>query len=81
MSVASSPEQGRELLEVLRRVKSEMPVKTLAAVSNVSFGLPNRRLLTRAFLSMLIEAELDGAILDPTDAGISETICAASEKS
>lgn len=77
MSVAISPEQGRELLEAVRRVKSEIPVKMLAAVSNVSFGLPNRRLLNRTFLAMLIEAGLDGAILDPTDPGISETICAA----
>jgi len=77
MSVGSSPEQGRMLLEAVRRVKSEIPVKTLAAVSNVSFGLPNRRLLNRVFLAMLIEAGLDGAILDPTDPGVSETICTA----
>ncbi len=77
MSVASSPEQGREVLEALRRVQGELSVKPLVAVSNVSFGLPNRRLLNRTFLGMLIEAGLVGAILDPTDPGISETICAA----
>ena len=77
MSVASSPEQGRELLEALRRVRQELSVKALVAVSNISFGLPNRRLLNRTFLAMLIEAGLAGAILDPTDPGIAETICAA----
>jgi len=77
MSVASSPEQGRELLEAVRRVKIELSVKTLVAVSNVSFGLPNRRLLNRTFLAMLIEAGLDGAILDPTDAEITDILCAA----
>jgi 5-methyltetrahydrofolate--homocysteine methyltransferase len=77
MSVASSPEQGREVLEALRRVREKLSVKPLVAVSNVSFGLPNRRLLNRTFLGMLIEAGLAGAILDPTDPGISETICAA----
>jgi len=77
MSVASSPEQGRALLDALRRAKDELSVKPLVAVSNVSFGLPNRRLLNRAFLAMLIEAGLAGAILDPTDPGIAETICAA----
>jgi len=77
MSVASSPEQGRAVLDALRRVKEELAVKPLVAVSNVSFGLPNRRLLNRTFLGMLIEAGLAGAILDPTDQGISETICAA----
>ena len=77
MSVATGPEQGRELLSSIRTVKRELPVKTLAAVSNVSFGLPNRRLLNRAFLAMLIEAGLDGAILDPTDEGLVDTLCAA----
>jgi 5-methyltetrahydrofolate--homocysteine methyltransferase len=77
MSVASSPEQGREVLEAIRRVRQELSVKPLVAVSNVSFGLPNRRLLNRTFLAMLIEAGLSGAILDPTDPGISDTICAA----
>jgi 5-methyltetrahydrofolate--homocysteine methyltransferase len=77
MSVASSPEQGRALLDALRRVRAELSVKPLVAVSNVSFGLPNRRLLNRTFLTMLIEAGLAGAIRDPTDPGIAETICAA----
>jgi len=77
MSVASSPEQGRAVLEAVRRVKEELSVRPLVAVSNVSFGLPNRRLLNRTFLGMLVEAGLAGAILDPTDPGISEAICAA----
>ncbi len=77
MSVASSAEQGRELLTAVRRVDDELKVKSLVAVSNVSFGLPNRRLLNRAFLAMLIEAGLSGAILDPTDPRIAETICAS----
>ena len=69
--------QGREVLEALRRARAELSVKPLVAVSNVSFGLPNRRLLNRTFLAMLVEAGLDGAILDPSDPGISEAICAA----
>ncbi|MFC2077355.1 dihydropteroate synthase [Candidatus Bipolaricaulota bacterium] len=77
MSVATSAEQGRELLESVRVVKAKLPVKTFAAVSNVSFGLPNRRLLNRAYLAMLIEAGLDGAILDPTDAEMQDALCAA----
>lgn len=77
MSVATGSEQGRELLSSIRTVKRELPVKTFAAVSNVSFGLPDRRLLNRAFLAMLIEAGLDGAILDPTDEDLVDALCAA----
>jgi len=36
-------------------------------VSNISFGLPNRRLINAIFLSLAIEAGLDGAITDPLD--------------
>ena len=66
---------------MVRRVREELSVKPLAAVSNVSSGLPNRRLLNRTLLGMLIEAGFAGAILDPTDAGISEAICAAGRSS
>jgi 5-methyltetrahydrofolate--homocysteine methyltransferase len=77
MSVASSQGQGSAVLEAVRRIKRELGVKTFAAVSNVSFGLPNRRLLNRTYLAMLLEAGLDGAILDPTDEGIQNTMYAA----
>jgi 5-methyltetrahydrofolate--homocysteine methyltransferase len=36
----------------------------------VSFGLPQRTLLNRAFLSLAIWEGLDGAIIDPTDRGV-----------
>ncbi len=35
-------------------------------MSNVSFGLPNRRLLNDAFLALAIEAGADSGIVDPT---------------
>ena len=74
MSVGSGPEQGKQVIEAVRRAKSELGVKTMLAVSNISFGLPNRRLLNRTFLAMLIEAGLDGAIMDPTDKRMMDTI-------
>jgi len=77
MPVGSSQDQGRAVLEAVRKTKRELGVKTFAAVSNVSFGLPNRRLLNRTYLAMLLEVGLDGAILDPTDKGIRDTIYAA----
>lgn len=77
MSVGSGIEQGTQALQGVRRVKEELGVKTFAAVSNVSFGLPNRHLLNRTFLAMLIEAGLDGAIMDPTDSGMMNTVYAS----
>jgi 5-methyltetrahydrofolate--homocysteine methyltransferase len=77
MAVGSSPEQGREVLTAVRRIRKELGVKTFTAVSNVSFGLPNRHLLNRTFLAMLVEAGLDGAIMDPTDKGVMDVVYAS----
>lgn len=76
MSVGSSPEQGVEVPEAVRRVKNELGIKTLMAVSNVSFGLPNRRLLSRTHLRMLLEASLDAAVMNTTDTDMLDTIYA-----
>jgi len=77
MSVGSGQEQGTQVLQAVRRAKQELDVKTFAAGSNVSFGLPNRRLLNRTFLAMLVEAGLDGALIDPTDRRIMNAIYAS----
>lgn len=77
MSVGSGPKQGTQVLQAIQRTKDELGVRTFTGVSNVSFGLPNRRLLNRTFLAMLIEAGLDGAIMDPTDRRMMDAIYAS----
>ena len=69
-SVATEAEQGLELLKSIALIKSELGMKTLGAVSNVSFGLPNRTLLNSSFLAMCIGYGLDAAILDITTAEV-----------
>lgn len=55
-------------LESLEKIKKNLPgVKTIAGLSNVSFGLPQRRLLNRTFLTLAISKGLDAAIVDPLD--------------
>ena len=77
MSVGSGIEQGTQALQGVRRVKEELGVKTFTAVSNVSLGLPNRHPINRTFLAMLIEAGLDGAIIDSTNSDMMNTIYAS----
>jgi len=74
MSVGSNSEQGVLVLEAVRRARSDLGVKTIVGVSNISFGLPNRRLLNHTYLGMLLAAGVDAVIMDPTDAGIMDTI-------
>lgn len=66
--VTASAEQAlvRETLEALRLVKT-LGVKTALGVSNVSFGLPNRPLLNRTFLSMAMTCGLNMPIMNPLD--------------
>ena len=59
---------GELFLETLEKIKKNLPsVNTIAGVSNVSFGLPRRKLLNRVFLVLALQKGLDAAILDPLD--------------
>ena len=40
---------------------------TICGLTNVSYGLPARKLVNRAFLAAAITMGLDSAIIDPTD--------------
>lgn len=42
-------------------------VHTICGLSNVSYGLPARKLVNRVFLAGAIAAGMDSAIIDPTD--------------
>ncbi len=77
MTVATNSEACNVTLATMRTVKTEFPQAHLTAgLSNVSFGLPARTLLNRAFLTLAIEAGLDSAIMDPMDRGLMETLFA-----
>jgi 5-methyltetrahydrofolate--homocysteine methyltransferase len=68
MPVATDPSQGQVTLRTIRYIKKELSeCKTTVGLSNVSFGLPDRKLLNRTFLTMLVTAGLDSVITDPLD--------------
>ena len=45
----------------------------ICGLSNVSFGLPGRKIINRTFLSMMMTAGLDGTICDPLDRDLMAT--------
>ncbi len=63
---------ARITLETVARLQEELGVKTLLGVSNVSYGLPRRPLLTAAFTAMAIGRGLSAAILNPLDQTVKE---------
>ena len=55
-------------LEAIERIMKGFPgVHTTCGLTNVSYGLPARKLINRTFLVSAIGRGLDSAILDPTD--------------
>ncbi|MDO5402292.1 MAG: homocysteine S-methyltransferase family protein [Eubacteriales bacterium] len=63
---ASAEQEGvMETLTALNRVKTELGLKTVLGVSNISFGLPNRVLVNHIFLTMALTNGLDLAIINP----------------
>ena len=65
LTVSAEPEGAVQTLEGLRRVKTELGLKTVLGVSNISFGLPARPLINQNFLTMAMSAGLDLPILNP----------------
>lgn len=59
---------GLDALDTIRRLRAKYPNCHISCgLSNLSFGLPKRRLLNRAFAVAAITAGLDAAIADPLD--------------
>jgi 5-methyltetrahydrofolate--homocysteine methyltransferase len=68
LPVSTDVKQGKVTLDTIAAIKKAIPEsKTVMAVSNVSYGLPNRKIFNTAFLHMAIMAGLDAAILSVLD--------------
>ncbi|MFI3236838.1 MAG: homocysteine S-methyltransferase family protein [Lachnospiraceae bacterium] len=74
--VLTASAQQAEVLETCKAVSlvKELGVHTVLGVSNVSFGLPNRPLLNKTFLTMAMMSGLDLPIINPLDEELMDTI-------
>ncbi len=78
MTIGASGNAARVALSTVRSVKAAFPsVHFTSGLSNVSYGLPVRTLINRAFLTLMLEAGLDSAILDPLDKELRKALLAA----
>jgi 5-methyltetrahydrofolate--homocysteine methyltransferase len=76
--VATDPQSGQATLSAIEGILSRFPgVHTVCGLTNVSFGLPARRLVNRAFLVAAMGRGLDAAIVDPTDVALMSAVRAA----
>jgi len=66
--VGTGSHYGKVAIETIRKVKEEFPdVHIACGLSNISFGIPARKLMNQTFLIAAMAAGMDGAILDPLD--------------
>jgi len=56
MTVGADSRAGLVVIEAIRRVKAELGVNQTLGASNISFGMPDRNLLTSYFLAIAIAA-------------------------
>ncbi len=62
-------------LNSLKLIKEKYPfIKTICGLSNVSFGLPSRKLINRTFLPLILQLEIDAIILDILDEKLMSTM-------
>ncbi len=71
--IATDPDSGPLTIDTLKLFK-KMGLKTTCGLSNVSFGLPQRKIVNSYFLSILMANGLDSAICDITDINIQRAV-------
>jgi 5-methyltetrahydrofolate--homocysteine methyltransferase len=66
--IATDTQSALNTMNAIRQIMEQFPgVHTTCGLSNISFGLPNRKLVNRTFLVGAIGCGLDSVIIDPTD--------------
>ena len=68
MTVSADTNAALATLQALNIIKHELGCHTSLGVSNVSFGLPNREIITAAFFTIAMENGLSAAIMNPNSA-------------
>ena len=64
--VGAGPEFGKHYILAVRKLREDYPdVHIFGGHSNVSFGLPRRKLLNQVFVSLAITAGCDSVMIDP----------------
>ncbi|UYP00280.1 homocysteine S-methyltransferase family protein [Oceanotoga sp. DSM 15011] len=74
LAVSAQQNELYNTLSTLSYVKNTYNYNTTLGVSNVSFGLPNRKILNRTFLAMALQAGLNLPIINTSSQDMMDTI-------
>jgi 5-methyltetrahydrofolate--homocysteine methyltransferase len=74
--VAVDSNAGTAYLDAVRAVRSEYgpEIRITGGLSNISFGLPNRRLLNEAFVAIAVDAGVDSGIINPNGLNVEKAL-------
>jgi 5-methyltetrahydrofolate--homocysteine methyltransferase len=77
-AISTSHTEAIQFLDAVAAIKDRFPdVHVTCGLSNVSFGLPRRKVLNRVFAMMAIARGLDSAIMNPLDERMMSNIVTA----
>jgi cobalamin-dependent methionine synthase I len=66
--VSTGDQAGVEVLDTIYAIKQKYPnIHGICGLSNISYGLPNRKILNQVFMIQTMTKGMDGYILDPLD--------------
>lgn len=71
--VSVDPQNPKRFLDAVTAIRQEYgpEIHIVAGLSNVSFGMPSRKLINQVFTYMAVEAGADGGIVDPFQINLS----------
>lgn len=73
--ISTDSKKGLLVLDAVRDIKAAYPdVHITGGLSNISYGLPQRKIINRTFVALMMSAGMDSAIMDPLDPSIMATI-------
>ena len=75
MAVATDQQAGLIAFASIRAIRETYPEAHITGgLSNISFGLPNRALVNRTFLTLAVEAGMDSAVVNPQNVPLIESL-------
>ncbi|WP_422447452.1 methyltetrahydrofolate cobalamin methyltransferase [Thermoanaerobacterium sp. DL9XJH110] len=78
IALATDNQSMRKFFETLITIKQLYPdIKVTSGLSNISFGMPLRKVINQTFLTIAVFAGMDSAIMDPCNREMMTTLLAA----
>lgn len=76
--LGTNDKNGLITLDTIKKIREVYPqVRIVTGLSNISYGLPERRLINRVFMVLAMACGMDSAIIDPTDKAMMASIYTA----